>query len=179
MTDTALAGRLDSIITNAKRARIIKLPTAISARVVNQVPIYYPDSNAPPFLVPLFSVPVCAGKPTPALDPWSTAVDLNAFCFRDRTQSFMVRAAGDSMSGVGIQHGDLLIVDRGLEPRTGRVVIAVIDGFMTVKTIIHQADGNRTILQPENPDYHAIDITDEKGVRIWGVVTKAIHDLPT
>ena len=79
------------------------------------------------------------------------------------------------MIGAGIHSGDLLIVDRSLEPKDGNVIIAVLDGELTVKRIeIH--DG-KLFLVPENPDYPLIPVSEEQSFQVWGVVKHVIHEL--
>lgn len=89
--------------------------------------------------------------------------------------TFFLRAAGDSMIGCGIHDGDLLVVDRSRDAGHNRVVIAVIDGELLVKTLRRR--GQRTFLAPANPDFPEIDITDREYVHIWGVVTYVVHKL--
>jgi DNA polymerase V len=79
------------------------------------------------------------------------------------------------MIGAGIHSGDLLIVDRSLEPKTGNVIIAVLDGELTVKRIA--IDDGKLFLVPENPDYPLIPVTEEQSFQVWGVVTNVIHAL--
>ena len=77
------------------------------------------------------------------------------------------------MQNAGIQSGDLLIVDKSLEATHGKIVIAAIDGELTVKRLSRLA--NQVQLLPENEGYQAIDITNEQELVIWGVVTHVIH----
>ncbi|MBZ0253898.1 MAG: hypothetical protein K8I02_11220, partial [Candidatus Methylomirabilis sp.] len=86
-----------------------------------------------------------------------------------------VRVSGDSMIGAGIHDGDLLIVDRSIEPADGKVVIAVLDGELTVKRL--RLRGGKARLVPENDRYPAIDAPEEGGLEIWGVVTNVVHSL--
>lgn len=79
------------------------------------------------------------------------------------------------MLGVGIRDGDLLVVDRSLEAKSGKVVIAAVEGELTVKRLVRRP--NQVVLQPANPEYAEIDITDKEYVYIWGVVTYVIHKL--
>jgi DNA polymerase V len=124
---------------------------------------------------PLFLVPVPAGFPSPADDYLEGALDLNEYLVKHKAATFFWRVTGDSMIGAGIHSGDLLIVDRSLEPRDGNVIIAVLDGELTVKRIeIH--DG-KLFLVPENKDYPLIPITEEQSFQVWGVVTHVIHSL--
>ena len=84
-----------------------------------------------------------------------------------------MRASGDSMRDAGIHSGDILVVDRALEPTHGRVVIAALDGELTVKRLRHT--GGRLFLVPENPDYAPLEVSPEASFEIWGVVTFVIH----
>jgi DNA polymerase V len=77
------------------------------------------------------------------------------------------------MRGAGINHDDILVVDRSLEPVSGRIVIALIEGEFTVKRLFRDANSCR--LLAENPDYPAIEVTEESACEIWGVVTGSIH----
>jgi DNA polymerase V len=124
---------------------------------------------------PLFLVPVPAGFPSPADDYLEGALDLNEHLIKHKAATFFWRVTGDSMTGAGIHSGDLLIVDRSLEPKDGNVIIAVLDGELTVKRIeIH--DG-KLFLVPENPNYPLIPVTEEQSFQVWGVVKHAIHSL--
>ena len=78
-------------------------------------------------------VPVAAGYPSPAQDYFDGRIDLNEHLIKDITSTYVVRVSGDSMEGAGISDGDELIVNRALEPRDGSVVIAVLDGELTIK----------------------------------------------
>ncbi len=123
--------------------------------------------------LPLFLTKVPAGFPSPADDYLELALDLNNYLIKHPAATFMVRASGDSMKDAGIQSGDLLIVDRSLEATHGKIVIAAIDGELTVKRLYQQS--NRVQLVPDNPAYQPIDISELQNVVIWGVVTHVIH----
>ena len=124
---------------------------------------------------PLFLAPVQAGFPSPADDYLEGALDLNEYLIKHKAATFFWRVSGDSMIGAGIHSGDLLIVDRSLEPKDGNVIIAVLDGELTVKRIeIH--DG-KLFLVPENPDYPLIPVSEEQSFQVWGVVKHVIHEL--
>jgi len=81
-----------------------------------------------------------------------------------------------SMIDVGIHPNDLLIVDRSLRPASGRVIIAVINGELTVKRLIKK-ENNKLFLMPENSNYPILEITEDMEFMIWGVVTNVIHPL--
>ena len=100
---------------------------------------------------------------------------MNECLIREPAATFFVRAKGDSMIGAGIHDGDLLVVDRSAEPRDGRVVIAVINGELTVKRLARK--NGKARLEPENPAYQPISFNEDDDVRLWGVVTNVIHPL--
>lgn len=102
-------------------------------------------------------------------------LDLNKHLIKHPAATFFVRVAGDSMIDAGIHPGDILIVDRSLEPCDKKVVIAIIEGELTVKRI--RMIGNKVSLVPENENYAPIPIGAEMNFEIWGVVTSVIHSL--
>ena len=108
---------------------------------------------------PLYLERISAGFPSPADDYIETALDLNTYLVRNPAATFMVRVSGDSMSGAGIHDGDILVVDRSEEPVPGRIVVAVLDGELTVKRL-EILDGRLRLLA-RNPDYPPIEITPE------------------
>jgi len=124
---------------------------------------------------PLFGTLVPAGFPSPADDYLENQLDLNKYLIQHPAATFFVRVTGDSMIGAGIHSGDILIVDRALEPVNKKVVIAVINGELTVKRLRRQK--NRLVLMPENDRYEPIFIENEMDLEIWGVVTSVIHAL--
>lgn len=123
--------------------------------------------------LPLFIVPVKAGFPSPAEDYLEQNLDLNEYLIKHPAATFFVRVDGDSMKGAGIHRGDILIVDRALEPTNGKIVIAVINGEFTVKRIRIQKE--KILLEPENPQYLPIQVHPESDFEVWGVVTFVIH----
>lgn len=118
-------------------------------------------------------VAVAAGFPSPAQDYFDGRIDLNAHLIKDITSTFVVRVTGDSMEGAGISDGDELIVNRALEPRDGSVVIAVLDGELTVKRLRITVNG--VVLQAENPRYPDIRVRALSELTIWGVATRCLH----
>ncbi|MEE8394363.1 MAG: translesion error-prone DNA polymerase V autoproteolytic subunit [Rhodospirillales bacterium] len=125
-------------------------------------------------LLPVLAGSVPAGFPSPAEDYVEGSLDLNEHLIRHPAATFIIRVKGDSMAGAGIRPGDLLVVDRSLEPRHGSVVVAVVGGELTLKRLCRS--GRQWQLQgdnPENPDFPAIAMDSE--CVIWGVVTSSIH----
>jgi len=125
--------------------------------------------------LPLFLCHVAAGFPSPADDYIEGPLDLNEHVIKHPSATYFVRASGDSMNGAGIFNGDLLIVDRSLEPIHGKVVIAEVDGQLTVKRLSKLKD--RFSLQSENASYPPIELQEGNEVVVWGVVTHVLHNL--
>ena len=123
--------------------------------------------------IPLFTTGISAGFPSPADDFIDKTLDLNEFLITHPSATFFVRVEGTSMIEAGINPGDILIVDKALEPRPGSIVIAVLDGEFTVKR--YQISGGRYYLLAANPDFKPIEIKENMMVEIWGVVTYVIH----
>jgi len=124
---------------------------------------------------PLFEATVPAGFPSPAADYEEGKLDLNKYLIRNPAATFFVRVTGDSMEGAGIHHGDLLVVDRSIEPRDKNIVIAVINGELTIKKI--RIKGRKITLEPENKNYPIQEIAENTEFEVWGVVTNVIHKL--
>lgn len=133
-----------------------------------------PDLSGP-CILPLFLERVSAGFPSPADDYMEDRLDLNRYLVKHPAATFFVRASGDSMRGAGIRSGDILVVDRSLEPGNNSVVIAVINGELTVKRIMKSRE--KLFLIPENESYRPIEIRDGMDFEVWGVVTTVIHAL--
>jgi DNA polymerase V len=124
--------------------------------------------------LPLYLCRVSAGFPSPAGDYVESQIDLNEWLVGNKLATYIVRVEGDSMAGE-IHSGDRLIVDRSLEPRNRDVVVACIDGEMTVKRLLVE-DGRR-LLAADNPEYPPVEIDGDRELIIWGVVTHSIHRL--
>lgn len=128
--------------------------------------------------LPLVAGAVRAGFPSPAEDYVEGALDLNVHLIRHPAATFIVRVEGESMTGAGIFPGDLLVVDRSVEPGTGHVVIAAVAGELTVKRLKGRAGA--WWLVAENPDFAPIRLDgdiDGDGSVIWGVVVHSIRRL--
>ncbi|MEQ9261554.1 MAG: translesion error-prone DNA polymerase V autoproteolytic subunit [Owenweeksia sp.] len=127
------------------------------------------------FPVPFFDMAVAAGEPSYVSHPFQSTININEELIRNKKSTFCVRVAGQSMIDAGIDDGDLLIVDRGLEPQNNNVVLAVINGDYTVKRLYK--NGSELFLQPANKNYSPIKITPFMDFRLWGVVTGVIKKL--
>ena len=131
------------------------------------------DAAAPPALVAQAGVDVACGFPSPSQDYETNEIDLNEFLMPNRVSTFLIRARGHSMMQAGIFDGDELVVDRSVTPRDGHVVVAVVDGEMTVKRL--RLRGNSAVLSPENSAYPDIVISELSDLRVWGVVIRSLH----
>ena len=131
--------------------------------------------NPSAFKVPLFGHTIRAGFPSPADDYVADTLDLNDHLMPRKEASFLLKAKGDSMIGVGIHDGDILIIDRSITASHGCVVIATVDGQFTVKTL--EKKRGKIRLLPANPEFQPIEFKDEQELQIWGVVTNVVHNL--
>lgn len=123
--------------------------------------------------LPLFISKISAGFPSPADDYVENKLDLNEHLIEHPAATFFVKVEGNSMNNAGIYSGDILIVDRSLEPSDKKIVVAVVNGDFTVKRIKKTQD--KLYLMPENPVYNPIEINQDMDFEIWGVVTYVIH----
>ena len=118
---------------------------------------------------------VPAGFPSPASDYEARELDLVEHLIRNRAATYLMRAVGHSMQEAGIFDGDLLIVDRSVTPRSGSIVVAAINGELTVKRL--KRERGAVWLEAANADYPPIYLRGEAELRVWGVVLHAIHTL--
>ncbi|ATE60399.1 LexA family protein [Thauera sinica] len=124
-------------------------------------------------VVPALGRRVHAGKPTSGDDYQEDAVDLGRHLVRDPSSTFVMKVDGWSMRDAGIADGDELVVDRGVAAENGRIVIADIDGELTVKRLKRTATG--WLLKASNPDFADVPIGDKNDLHIWGVVTRVLR----
>jgi DNA polymerase V len=115
---------------------------------------------------------VKAGFPSPAEDFTEVSIDLNLELLKNPSSTFFCRVSGDSMQDIGIADGDLLIVDKSLEPKDDKIAVCFIDGEFTLKKI--KLDKDCCWLIPANKNYKPIKVTSENEFIVWGVVTYAI-----
>ncbi len=132
--------------------------------------------NEPADGLPMFEEGVSAGFPTPAGDGIDRRLDLNALMAAHPDSTFYVRVDGDSMIEGGIFSGDILAVDRSLDPHEGDIVVASVDGEFCVKVLRFQK-GQQPVLYPQNRNYPAIRITENMEFSLFGVVTGVIRKL--
>lgn len=136
--------------------------------------VYAPDLSTR-YALPVFLGRLAAGFPSPADDYIEGRLDLNRHLIKHPAATFFVRVSGDSMIDAGIHHGDLLVVDRSLDAVDGNVIVAALDGELTVKRLSKRGESLR--LLPANADYQPIEILTQQTFEIFGVVTNVIHAL--
>ena len=115
---------------------------------------------------------ISAGFPSPANDFEEIRISLDKELVKNKDATFYARVDGDSMIGAGLNHGDLLVIDRSLNPENGKVAVCLIDGEITVKRI--KKEKHKLFLMPENVNYKPIEISEENVLIIWGIVTYVI-----
>ena len=123
--------------------------------------------------LPLFTFKVAAGFPSPAEDHVEKRIQPNSFLIENENATFCLRVKGDSMIEVGIFDNDILIVDRSRNAQVGDIILAVLDGDFTVKTLGHTNTG--PCLIPANKNYSVISIKEGQHFEIWGVVTGSMR----
>ena len=125
--------------------------------------------------LPVVTEGISAGFPSPALDFVDLTIDLNKHLIKHPSATFYGRVKGNSLKNAGISDGDLLVIDRSLEPANGKIAVCYIDGEFTAKRI--KLTKNELWLLPENEDYEPIKIEKENDFLVWGVVTYVIKSL--
>ena len=178
------AGRKKNSGRYKEDTKVIRIPISLAksltpvievykSQIKSEIEVLAVKENPTELSIPIFTSRVQAGFPSPADDHLEDALDLNTHLIHHKEATFFVKAQGDSMLGAGIQQGDILIVDKSLNAKSGKIVIAVVDGEFTVKRL-HKYKGNIT-LKAENPEFQDIKIGGTDELIIWGVVTSVIH----
>ena len=125
--------------------------------------------------IPFFDGGVSAGFPSPADDFKENRISLDKELINDTESTFYARVNGSSMEGAGMHDGDLLVIDKSIQPYDGCIAVCYVDGEFTVKRIKKEKD--KITLMPENPNYKPIVIEGENTLVIWGVVTYTVKDM--
>lgn len=115
---------------------------------------------------------ISAGFPSPADDFKEQRLSLDDELIKNKESTFFARVSGQSMIGAGLNDKDLLVIDRSIEPTHNKIAVCFLDGEFTVKRL--KVENDEVWLQPENPTYQPIQITQENNFVIWGVVTNVI-----
>ena len=125
--------------------------------------------------LPFISGGIKAGFPSPAADFDESKISLDNVLVKNREATFYAKASGTSMIGAGIDDGDILVIDKSLEPQNNKIAVCFIDGEFTIKRIKIEKDC--VYLMPENKNYQPIKVTDENELVIWGIITYVIKSL--
>lgn len=134
-----------------------------------------PAITPPVQSIPVASMGLSAGFPSPAQDYEENRFDLNQFLVRNPNTSFIFRVVGDSMKDADIFNGDMLVVDRSIEAQHGNIVVAFVNGERLVKRLCTR--GGPLRLEAANPQYPTIVITDVMEMQVWGVVVSKFKRL--
>ena len=118
---------------------------------------------------------ISAGFPSPADDFKEIRISLDKELVKNEEATFYARVSGDSMQEAGLENGDLLIIDRSIEPSNNKIAVCFVDGEFTVKRI--KIESKKVHLIPENKKYSPIEINEENELIIWGIVTYVIKKL--
>lgn len=130
--------------------------------------VFIPLTPAPRLPLPIDTVKVSAGFPSPAADYEESRLDINEYLVRNPVSTFFFPVQGDSMVGAEIHDGDILVVDKSVRACHGHIVIAFIDGQRLVKRLYNRA--GRVALLAENPCYQPLEIKEGMELLVWGVV---------
>lgn len=122
-----------------------------------------------------FDTGISAGFPSPADDFKESRISLDEELIKNKEATFFARVSGQSMIGAGLDDNDLLVIDRSIPPTNNKIAVCFLDGEFTVKRL--RVEGNEVWLQPENPEYPIIKITEDNNFVIWGIVTNVIKRL--
>jgi DNA polymerase V len=117
---------------------------------------------------------VKAGYPSPTGDLQEEKINLADILIKRPNSTFLIRVSGNSMDGVGIKNGDIIVVDRSLDPKDGDIALCVLNGEFTLKRLKFKSNGE-IYLVPENPNFKEIKVKETDDFQIWGIVTYIIH----
>jgi DNA polymerase V len=162
------AGRPKGSGKHGDTTQVMRVPLSMLDKITDYI-------ETKGYQLPLFSTKISAGFPSPADDYIEMQLDLNTHLIKNPASTFLLRVSGESMKDVGIFPNDILIVDRSIKPTDGKIVIAAIDGELTVKRL--KKNNDALYLLPENKAFAPIVIKDSQELLIWGVVTNVIHAL--
>ena len=139
-----------------------------------ELTFFIPDTeNAKEF--PFIADGIKAGFPSPAADFDETKISIDQLVVKNEAATFYAKASGHSMIGAGIDDGDILVIDRSIEPTDNKIAVCFIDGDFTIKRIKIEEDC--IYLQPENPKFKSIKVTEDNDLIIWGIVTYVVKKI--
>ena len=123
----------------------------------------------------LINAGISAGFPSPAGDFKQERISLDKELIKNKEATFFARVSGESMINAGLEDGDLIVIERSIEPANNKIAVCFVEGEFTVKRLIVKKD--RIWLKPENSSYKPIEVKDEDRLIIWGIVTNVIKKL--
>jgi DNA polymerase V len=135
---------------------------------------FYSVNTSSELALPMIEGGIAAGFPSPAQDYIDLKIDLNKELIANPSSTFYGRVKGSSMQDAGIVDGDILVIDKSLEPQDGDTAVCFIDGEFTLKYI--KIEPNAVFLIPANSNFKPIRVTEENNFCIWGVVTYSIKN---
>lgn len=138
----------------------------------NDVLEFYSANTDTSLSLPFFNGGVSAGFPSPAEDFLENELDFNATFIKHPSSTFYAKVKGNSMKDAGITNGDIMVIDRSLEPKNGDIAVCYLDGEFTVKTIMIEKEVVWLVAQ--NEQYAPIKVTAENELIIWGIVINVI-----
>ncbi|MEJ8803399.1 LexA family protein [Pontibacter sp. H249] len=122
----------------------------------------------------LFGSRVACGFPSPAADYIEETINLNRHLIRNPSSTYFIRASGESMRDACIRDTDLLIVDKSINVKNGYPIVCWLNGGFTIKT--YRIEKDKVYLEPANPDYPKVELTEGMDFTFWGVVSYSIHN---
>ena len=135
----------------------------------------HPIEDSEEVTLRFFESRIQAGFPSPAQGMFGDTIDLNRELISNPASTFCARVIGNAMVDAGINNGDLLIIDKSLEPHDGDIAVCFIDGDFTVKRISIRSDG--VYLTPANKQFPELHVSEESNFQIWGIVSHVIKNL--
>ena len=138
----------------------------------NQKLVFFHPSQEMNKRIHLAEEGISAGFPSPADDFKELRISIDQEVVRNEESTFYASVSGESMQGAGLDNGDLLVIDRSLEPQNDKIAVCFIDGAFTVKRL--RVEANCVYLMPENKNYEPIKVSPEDELVIWGIVTYVV-----
>ena len=135
----------------------------------------YSACSASQLEIPVVTAGIAAGFPSPAMDFIDLTIDMNRHLVKHPSATFYGRVKGHSMKDVGIFDGDLLVIDKSLEPKNDKIAVCYLDGEFTIKRIV--IEKGACWLVPANKDYQALEVQEHNDFLVWGIVTYVIKSM--
>ena len=141
-------------------------------KTLEKLTLFLPKETSENEGVIFMDIGISAGFPSPADDFRETRISLDEELIKNKEATFFAKVSGQSMIGAGLDDNDLLVIDRSISPTNNKIAVCFLDGEFTVKRL--RVEKEEVWLQPENPNYPIIKITEDNNFLIWGIVTNVI-----